>query len=526
MRDILLALPAMLSVVLSLVVSFHIYKRKAGPAWRYMSLGGLAVAWWCLGQTLWVLARDPETRLLIAKLQYLGITTTPVFWFLSMQAYGGSRYWLTGNRTSWLWVIPALTIVFAFTNESHHLIWEVFEPDPDHPRLIVTYGRWFPVNAGYAYLLVITGTAAAAWRLGASPLYRRQLIAVLIGPAAILGANLTHLTARTSLPIDPTPSSFAIAYILLGWSLLRHRLFELVPLARAKTLDSLHEGVIVVDRAGLVVDTNPAGASFLTGATPRPLGSPLTNLLPGIAGMPDGARQEFTLRERRIEADASTIVGKDGLTEGRVIVLRDVTEAREARDRLMQAQAELQRLNAELERIAHTDALTGLANRRRLLARLDEEWARARRHERPLSLIIFDLDHFKTINDSMGHLVGDRVLEAVGRSLQAIVRPMDVAARYGGEEFAVLLPEADLEGACETAKRICTALRALRHADGRGGSFEITLSGGVASLETHDDTASDLIARADAALYFTKQNGRNGVSGGRVTGEFRRLAAI
>jgi diguanylate cyclase (GGDEF)-like protein len=180
--------------------------------------------------------------------------------------------------------------------------------------------------------------------------------------------------------------------------------------------------------------------------------------------------------------------------------------------RLVAAKEELQQLNEELERVARTDTLTGLANRHQLMTRFEEEWGRASRHRRPLSLLLLDLDHFKRVNDEMGHPTGDRVLKAVGWAVQAAVRPVDLAARYGGEELAVLLPETGLDGASELARRLCTALREIAHPDDRGNPFTVTVSAGAAAREATDRTLADLVARADAALYHSKETGRDGVS--------------
>jgi diguanylate cyclase (GGDEF)-like protein len=196
-----------------------------------------------------------------------------------------------------------------------------------------------------------------------------------------------------------------------------------------------------------------------------------------------------------------------------------VTEAREAQDRLILAQQQLSALNHELEKLAHTDALTGLANRRRLLARLEEEWARGTRHARPLSLLLIDLDRFKLVNDTYGHLVGDRVLATAGHALATLVRPTDLPARYGGEELALLLPETDQAGACEAARRVRRALGELLHADDAGGRFKVTASVGVATALGGELAPGELLSRADGALYHAKASGRDGASRASTTGD-------
>ena len=165
------------------------------------------------------------------------------------------------------------------------------------------------------------------------------------------------------------------------------------------------------------------------------------------------------------------------------------------------------RAREALESLAATDDLTGLANHRVFRARLDDEVARARRHDRSLSLIAIDLDHFKAVNDEYGHPVGDRVLAAVARRLGESVRESEVLARVGGEEFAWLLPETDAAGAQSAAERArASVARAPFPEVGR-----LTISAGVCELG-EIGSAVELIRCADAALYAAKQGGRDRVS--------------
>jgi diguanylate cyclase (GGDEF)-like protein len=163
----------------------------------------------------------------------------------------------------------------------------------------------------------------------------------------------------------------------------------------------------------------------------------------------------------------------------------------------------LRERQAELERLSSTDTLTGLANRTVFYRRLDEELARARRHGLPLCVLMIDVDHFKTINDTRGHLIGDQVLRELGHALRAALRTGDIPARYGGEEFAVLLPHTVAAEAATVATRLLDAARALGDADA-----PITLSIGSAELAA-GETSDSLVGRADAALYASKRSGRD-----------------
>jgi diguanylate cyclase (GGDEF)-like protein len=166
------------------------------------------------------------------------------------------------------------------------------------------------------------------------------------------------------------------------------------------------------------------------------------------------------------------------------------------------------RLFEKTERLATTDGLTGLTNHRTFQVRLDEHLAQARRYGKKLALILCDIDHFKSVNDTYGHPVGDVVLKGVARTIQKEARETDVVARYGGEEFAVVMPETDAAGALVIAERIRERVKALVVETGQG-PLKVTLSLGVAAVPDDAETKGDLVERADGCLYHAKRNGRD-----------------
>jgi diguanylate cyclase (GGDEF)-like protein len=167
--------------------------------------------------------------------------------------------------------------------------------------------------------------------------------------------------------------------------------------------------------------------------------------------------------------------------------------------------------SAQLEKLSVTDGLTGIHNHRFFQDRLREEFRRAQRYDDPLALVLIDLDHFKAINDSHGHQVGDLVLREVATSLKRSVRETDILARYGGEEFAVLLPKTHLAGSITVAERIWKDLGALRC--GPQGDLRVTASLGVSGYPGRSVISADRLVRtADEALYRAKREGRNKIS--------------
>ncbi|MCE3261392.1 MAG: diguanylate cyclase [Pseudoduganella sp.] len=182
-------------------------------------------------------------------------------------------------------------------------------------------------------------------------------------------------------------------------------------------------------------------------------------------------------------------------------------------ERILQRTLELLQANRKLEELATTDPLTGIANRRKMTEQIAHELERARRFHHPLSLLMVDIDHFKRINDTYGHEVGDQAIIKTATLLTAHLRAVDSAARFGGEEFVLLMPETHIAVAAHAAERLRAQAAQLRIEAEGGIVVELTISIGVAAADPHGtpDTPSSLLVRADKALYRAKKEGRNRV---------------
>lgn len=263
------------------------------------------------------------------------------------------------------------------------------------------------------------------------------------------------------------------------------------------------EGIVVSDRTGRIVLVNSAAAGLLGKDVARIVEQGLPAMLddPQRMGrlldrLPEQAAQSevFMYHERFLAVHVSRICHADGSDRGHTVVIRDISNER--------------RLEQQLRELSNIDALTGLANRRALDETLMTEFALAREQSRSLSILMFDIDHFKKFNDVHGHDQGDRVLKAFAQTALCSVREvLDTVCRYGGEEFMVIARETPQDGAVVLAERIREAVAAMQ-VDG----LRVTVSIGVAGLdETAAQTPSALIDLADAALYRAKEDGRNRV---------------
>ncbi len=179
---------------------------------------------------------------------------------------------------------------------------------------------------------------------------------------------------------------------------------------------------------------------------------------------------------------------------------------------IKRAETTLRTANAQLQQTAMQDALTGIGNRRLFDSVLQREQRRAARTQQPLALLMLDVDHFKSFNDTYGHQAGDACLQSIASTIARLAqRPADLAARLGGEEFAILLPETDMAGAVILAQRVQAAIRHLQvqHAQGLDGIVTVSIGVAVVWPQPPDGANADLVGLADAALYAAKAQGRN-----------------
>lgn len=212
---------------------------------------------------------------------------------------------------------------------------------------------------------------------------------------------------------------------------------------------------------------------------------------PGQMVRRDGTVIDISISSHALYDHAGSFAGVEG-------IYRDVTQRKN--------------LERELQRLATTDMLTGIANRRAFLETAESAYAHSRRSGEPLTLLMLDLDHFKSINDRFGHLEGDRALVAFAQAVKSQLRASDAVGRLGGEEFGVLLPLTTLAEGLEAAARILHSVRALELTDDTGQAYRITTSLGVGAFRQSDRSLRDMLDRADQALYLAKRRGRDQIA--------------
>ncbi|HKY56286.1 MAG TPA: GGDEF domain-containing protein [Anaerolineales bacterium] len=184
------------------------------------------------------------------------------------------------------------------------------------------------------------------------------------------------------------------------------------------------------------------------------------------------------------------------------------TELQTTKERLQRKETELKAVIAQANEVSHTDALTFLPNRRQIMGDLQREVIFSDHYGTPLAISLLDIDHFKTINDTYGHVIGDEVLRKLADELRQHIRHPDTIGRYGGEEFLLILPHSTVIAATEQADRLCKYVRSLVIKEGEH-KISMTISMGVAQFKIQREDWQTFLSRADKALYQAKNNGRN-----------------
>ncbi|MEA3407657.1 MAG: histidine kinase N-terminal 7TM domain-containing protein [Chloroflexota bacterium] len=341
---ITLAISAVVSIVLS-GVSWQWRETRGAVVFAFLML---AIAEWDLTAAFEAAAIQETHKILWSKLSYLGIVATPVLLFVFVLRYTHQEGVVPPRFFVLLWVVPIVTVVLALTNDWHHLIWAHVGLDPDSGKnvLVYDYGAWFWVWLAYAYCLLAVSTFVL---IRMSLRYRRtyRLQAVLLLLAVLLpwlgnGLYVAHVGLFSGR--DLTPLGFAAGAVLLALNIYYFRLFDLVPIAREAVIESMNEGVLVLDREDRIVDTNPAAFGLLT----LDASSVGQRVEEAFAAWPelikvccDGGEARCEVRQdgvspRYLDVYVSPLYDRNERFSGRLMVMSDITTRKKMEQRLRQ----------------------------------------------------------------------------------------------------------------------------------------------------------------------------------------------
>jgi diguanylate cyclase (GGDEF)-like protein/PAS domain S-box-containing protein len=499
---------------ITIAAAIYAWRRRLVPGATMLMMDLLCITGWLLSDIGELIAPTVNASLASVKFSYLFIAVSPIFWLGFALQYTGKERWVSFRYFGFFWIFSIITFILAQTNEIHRMIWSTWKVDMvnEHLKMFTagSYGPWFWVHAIYSYILMFSGAFLIIQQhIRSAPIYRKQSNWLVIGALTPLTFNFIYiLRLIPDFQKDFSSLAFAFAGIAFAIGIFRYDLFDLMPIARNTIVENMQEGMLVIDQKGRLLDINPTARKLLLPTKDIIIGNLLEKHLPEIKHLlpkDDQASRvrEFSIRRNRVlrnfEGKLSVLRDNNNKRLGYLIILQDITERK--------------KLHQQVERLASKDSLTGLHNRRHLLELAQHEIYRSYRYKHPVSLLIIDIDYFKKINDTYGHLVGDQVLVSFSDYLKKALRNVDIIGRFGGDEFVVILPETGSETAYSTAIRLCNTTRSSPY-NTVEGEVRFTLSIGISS---EDDVQKDanlysFIERANRALYRAKSLGRDQVA--------------
>jgi diguanylate cyclase (GGDEF)-like protein len=462
-----------------------------------------ALSWWDLTYSLfWAGAPAPYPNFWL-YITFLGAVIVPAALLTFAIQLSEIQHWLKWPFLLGLSIEPLFVILFLFTDSGHGLF---FGGEQTHSiGMIITSGPIYWANIVYSYLLVLIACLLLIRRFNqTSGIYRKQLGTILVGIAIPWINSIIFIFGLSPFPnADNTPFSFTFGGLIFSYALLRYHLLDIIPIARYVLIESMSDGVIVLDAQNRLVDLNPAARQMLDSSHPLKIGEPVETVLslwPNLTQTFVGVneiRAEVSIGDppqTYLDLKISPLLDAQHSMIGRLVIWRDITPLKKAQ--------------TELQELATKDSLTGTFNRRYFLEIMDKEIQRAIRFRHPLTIILLDVDSLKSINDTFGHLAGDQALKSVVDIFRMHIRDIDLFARFGGDEFIVLLPEADSRQTQLTAERMIQAL--IEHpVEFETERLNVTVSMGISGLRDERDTPETIFHRADQALYAAKGTGKN-----------------
>ena len=460
---------------------------------------------WNLGFVAEIISPTLESKLFWANIQFTGIVFLPIAWLtLSLLATGKSLNSL--KSLAWINIIAVISLVVIWTDPYHHLFRgtpSLLTSNVPFPILHNDYGIfYYAISVPLTYVLfTISYFILVEFYIKAPEIYRRQSLILMLSVAIPLITDFFYVIDVTPIPyFNFTCIFFSLSGILLNFSIEKNHFLDIRPLAFETAINAMDIGVIVIDSSNRITYLNPAIETITGDSNNLNISKDATQIFPELAHVfnSDIRKGEITRTQNQLEYDyefqRSYIHQKNYQTVGQIITLHDITEKT--------------KLLKMTEKLSLTDTLTNALNRRALILQGDQEIQRANRYQRELSIILLDVDNFKKINDTHGHLGGDKILKEIVQKIQKIIRHNDFIFRYGGDEFVILLIETDLDQAYQTAERIRNELAEIAQIQTQANQTPISISLGITQL-LPQDTLESFIQRADQALYQSKSAGKN-----------------
>lgn len=509
--DFSYAITAILSLTILGVLFVHAMKGRVTAGAGSFIAQVSVVAVWTVASMLEMLSASPTEKLIWRHVQLVGVFGLPVTCLHFAVSYG--------RRTGWkrllplFWIVPIVALVLVGTDEAHQIIRENSRPGPQPLGTTLLFAA---TPAGILFLvygfclvlvsMIVLGIMARQ----VSGQARTQVILIMVSFFLVFAVAFIKVMFLERGAYDiPIVTLYLPGSLVLFYNLFWHKLFVVTPFARDKVFDVIEQGILVTDGLGVVVDRNPYAARLsgkFFGVTGNMVGKSLAEM---FEGYPEWLELVHSHRAGDLEvqsplADAGArflriktypLANERGKAIGMVSLLRDIT-ARRLHEYELQTKADM-------------DSLTGLLNRNGFLGAFHQMLENAGDGQGPVTVLMIDVDHFKHINDTYGHISGDRAMLRVAEVLRRTLRQQDAIGRIGGDEFAVALPGIGRGEGRSIAERILREVKAVGIEMENGEEVSVALSIGICDDNGLDGDADMLLSRADKALYAAKKQSRD-----------------
>lgn len=496
--------------ILSTCLSVYaFFKLKDAPGGKYFILATSLSAAFTFAYACELASTSLEQLKFWLMMEYFALPFIPVFILLMCLEYTSQKpsQWIFSG----LFVIPVITIFMHNTNELHHFYYSSvgLRNDTPFPILKLAGGPWFYVHSLFLYLCIAISIIVLLLQLKKSLFrFRMQILMMVAGLIVPIVGSIFYINGMSPYGIDLGPVFMSVSFVFHGVALLSFQMFNVAPIARDTVFESMEEGVIVLNQNKQIVDYNDAAAKILPTLTARRIGKPLISTMDERLELKEILTNEKECdyqmvsngRAMHVHIRFSDVKTKGNEIVGKVITFSNITERVVMEEKL--------KLSASL------DGLTKIYNRTFFLERSEEVFESFCRSGGEVAVLMFDIDYFKKVNDTLGHEAGDAVLVHIANVAKETIGTHGMLGRYGGEEFVACLPGMTLRQAYGVAELIRLSI-AGKSALIENREVGVTLSLGVSSasipMGTKEDFLQPLMRQADQALYAAKKNGRNRV---------------
>ncbi len=491
-------------ILLSVMFANSFLRSKSSYA-KALGILCLTLQVYLLGYLMEINSESLEAMMFWNQIQYVGIPFFPALWLVVSMLYTGRGVHMKGLIGLGIFALPIITFVLHLTNAWHHLVYSHIElrQSAGMKLMLLHKGPWYYIHSGYILILLILCSWFYYQRYRMSTDQEKLQFRLLLFASALpYLALILGVVNLGGFGLDYTALILPPCIFLLNTALTRYNFLDIKTFARERVFEDSTEGLILLNRFYRVVDFNKASDRLFRWFEIQLMQeAQLDRILSNQPDMLTSIKQfketvfhtEVDGEARYVHISVSAMGGKEE-RGGLLITVADVTERELLKRRLME--------------MANSDELSGLNNRRHFRECAEEAYQYARRYHTDISVLMLDLDHFKRVNDTYGHLAGDAVIQEFSSILQASFRRTDIIGRMGGEEFAVVMVATNASEAYQKAEYVREAVET--HATFfEGQEIGITVSIGIAGLQEETKSFDELMSKADHALYEAKRAGRN-----------------